>query len=680
LRKFLTRENQIERWLFFAKASACLNIALAAGKLALGAYSMSLFLCVSALYNVGVACARRIALKGYRSNQAEYRTYRKIGVVMAVSGAVFIVYCLRLFLHGSNVRYSLIESLIIATITFAEIGSSVYGIAVTGNGYSPVLVALKLTSLASALISLALTQTAILSFTADGDMSFYNGLSGMVFGGGAALIGVCMALYASSIISGRYIPKTVAEAEKQRTHPRAALYRAYQSVIRIAMYCVRWRQPELLRGIGCMEGLPAAVKRREVEKALVVTDKTVAALGLLAGLLKGLEAENISYAIYDHVNPNPTIPCIAIAYAMYETGGCSGVIAVGGGSVIDCAKAVCAKAARPGRPIEKMKGLLKVMRKPPPMFAVPTTSGTGSEATLAAVVLNPDTREKYAINDPCLIPAVAVLDPAMTLSLPPNVTATTGMDALTHAVEAYIGRCNTAKTRLFARNAVRLIFENLPAAYQNGMDIVARQNMQQAAFEAGAAFTRAYVGNAHAVAHTLGGFCGIPHGLANAVVLPHVLEAYGSCVYRQLADLADVAGVGGDTRQEKAEAFILAIRKLNAQLGIPDKLDWIKSSDIPAMCKHALAEANPLYPVPVIFTEKDFARIYNLLRMEQADTTDTEKIGGAGDERDNGNYRNAESLFHRRGDKRAVLPVEPASGAETGNCRQGGRDRVGAQG
>jgi alcohol dehydrogenase class IV len=398
--------------------------------------------------------------------------------------------------------------------------------------------------------------------------------------------------------------------KRRKAHPLAPIYRIYQLVIRLAMYCVKWRHPEVLSGNNCVAKLPEAIERLEVTNVLIVTDKAVKSLGLLDILLERLKTKNITFVLYDGTVSNPTIPCITEAFEMYGNSGCGGVIAVGGGSVIDCAKAVCIRVARPNKPIIKMRGLLKVRGKLPPLFAVPTTSGTGSEATLAAVVVDPNTHEKFAINDPCLFPAVAVLDPMMTASLPPHLTATTGMDALTHAVEAYIGNCNTTKTRAYARNAVKLIFDNLPAAYQNGQDMAARQNMQQAAFEAGVAFTRAYVGNVHAVAHTLGGFYNVPHGLANAVILPYVLDAYGSRVYRRLAELADLVGIAGDTPEGKSEAFIKAIRELNERLGIPDRLDCIKQADIWAMCKNALAEANPVYPVPIIFTKRDFAQIY----------------------------------------------------------------------
>jgi hypothetical protein len=205
----------IDRWLLFAKASIYMNVLLALGKVALGIYSMSLFLCMSAFYNLGMAVARQIALKGYKEKRSEYQIYRKVGITLAVSGAIFIIYCLRLFLHGSAVQYSMYESLAIATITFSEIGAAIYGVVLTGKGYSPTLAAIKLTSLASSLISLVLTQSAILSFTAEGDMSFYNGLSGMVFGGSATLIGVFMIVYGYLVISGRHTPKAMQKQEAE---------------------------------------------------------------------------------------------------------------------------------------------------------------------------------------------------------------------------------------------------------------------------------------------------------------------------------------------------------------------------------------------------------------------------------------------------------------------------------
>lgn len=277
---------------------------------------------------------------------------------------------------------------------------------------------------------------------------------------------------------------------------------------------------------------------------------------------------------------------------------------------MDCAKGVGACVARRKKHIRKMRGLLKVRRSLPPLYAIPTTAGTGSEATVSAVISDRETSENYAIMDPVLVPQEAILDPLLTIKLPPQITATTGMDALTHAVEAYIGRSNTAETRKMAKITVKLVFENLYTAYKDGENIIARENMQRAAFFGGLAFTRAYVGNAHAIAHALGGILGTTHGLANAVVLPYVLDDYGESVYTPLSELADILGLLGETKERKAKNFIAVIRELNALIGIPATIEGIREEDIPKMADHAFREANPTYPVPRIFSREDFASVY----------------------------------------------------------------------
>ena len=244
--------------------------------------------------------------------------------------------------------------------------------------------------------------------------------------------------------------------------------------------------------------------------------------------------------------------------------------------------------------------------RPAIIFAVPTTAGTGSETTVAAVVSDPETHEKKPINDPKLRPKYAVLDPELTVGLPPHITSTTGMDALTHAVEAYIGRSNVRSTEAYAEKAVKLIFGNLEKVYANGKDIDARNNMLKASYYAGMAFTRAYVGYVHAIGHNLGGMYGIPHGLAMSVILPYVLDYYGKTAQFRLARLAEISGactLGSD--EEKAAAFIQTIRDMNARMNIPDGFEQIKEEDIPTLVKRALKEANPLYPVPKIMNEAD---------------------------------------------------------------------------
>ena len=392
--------------------------------------------------------------------------------------------------------------------------------------------------------------------------------------------------------------------------------RIFQFVMKIAAYVLPWRKPHLIEGAGSVLNLPERIVSRGIKSVLFVTDKSIMSLGLPDALLAALNEAGIKVAVYDETVPNPTIDNIEDALVVYKQNECTGIIAFGGGSVIDCAKGVGVRVVRPRTKIASMKGLLKVIRRIPPLFAVPTTSGTGSEATLATVVVNSRTGDKYALMDPAIFPHEAVLDPLLTIGLPPAVTATTGMDALTHAVEAYIGNSNTRETREMACKAVKLVFENIYKAYEDGANVEARGNMLKAAYYGGIAFTRAYVGNVHAIAHTLGGMYNVPHGLANAVILPYVLDDYGESVYNKLAELAEFAGLPGaatDSPESSAKAFIQAIRNLNESMGIPTTIDSIKEGDIPFLARRASLEANPVYPVPRIFTRDDFASVYKRL-------------------------------------------------------------------
>lgn len=385
-----------------------------------------------------------------------------------------------------------------------------------------------------------------------------------------------------------------------------AYYRAYQKVMKIALFVFDWSEPELLEGPGAIKRLPQFVKNKGFDNVLVVTDKGLTSLHLLDGLYEKLDEVGIKYVVYDGTKPNPTIDNIEDARQLYLDNGCQAIIAFGGGSPMDCAKATAARITNPRTSVRKMRGLLKLVHKPATLFAVPTTAGTGSEVTVAAVVSDPETHEKNAINDPKLRPKYAVLDPELTLGLPPHITSTTGMDALTHAVEAYIGKSNVKSTIAYAEKATKLIFENIEKVYENGKDVEARDKMLKASFYAGMAFTRAYVGYVHAIAHNLGGFYGIPHGLANAVILPYVLEYYGETAHESLAKLAVISGVKTDgTDAEKANAFIAAIKELNAKMNIPNGFDCIKDEDIPTIVERALKEGNPLYPVPRIMDKAD---------------------------------------------------------------------------
>ena len=387
---------------------------------------------------------------------------------------------------------------------------------------------------------------------------------------------------------------------------KKAFFRVYQQTFRVAMCIFDWSEPTLLEGPGAIRKLPEFIKSKGLNKVLVVTDKGLMGIHLLDSLFEELDKAGVEYVVYDGTQPNPSIENIEDARALYVDNTCQGVIAFGGGSPMDCAKAAAARVTNPKISVRKMRGVLKLHHKLPPFFAVPTTAGTGSETTLAAVVTDTATHEKNAINDIRLKPRFAVLDPELTVGLPPHITSTTGMDALTHAVEAYIGKSNVKSTEEYAEKATKMIFENIEKAYTNGKDIEARDQMLKASFYAGQAFTRAYVGYVHAIAHNLGGQYGVPHGLANAVILPYVLEYYGETAHKRLAKLAEIAGVkttGSD--KEKAEAFIEAIKTLNKNMNIPDGFDMVQEKDIPVIVERALKEGNPLYPVPKIMDKAD---------------------------------------------------------------------------
>ncbi|AMO86057.1 Alcohol dehydrogenase 2 [Solibacillus isronensis B3W22] len=395
-----------------------------------------------------------------------------------------------------------------------------------------------------------------------------------------------------------------------------AYCRTVQSSMRVGMKLMNWRKPELLQGENSLEKLPDLVKSLELNMLLVITDEGIHKLGLMDKLLEGLQEQNIAFVVYSKTVPNPTFTNIEEALELYNANNCDGIIAFGGGSPMDCAKAVAARIARPDKSLVDLKGLFKVRKEMPPFFAIPTTAGTGSEGTIAAVVSNSETHEKFAIMDPVLVPHYAVLDPVLTINLPPHITSTTGMDALTHAVEAYIGKSNTEETRKYAREAVILIFKYLERAYVEGTDMKARTEMQRASYLAGLAFTRAYVGYVHAIAHTLGGFYQVPHGFANAIILPHVLRFYGKSAAKPLAELATIVGIGKitDSDEKKAKLFIEAIEALNEKMNIPRKITGIINRDVPLMVERAIQEANPLYPVPRIVNKDEMFYLYQVIQ------------------------------------------------------------------
>lgn len=391
--------------------------------------------------------------------------------------------------------------------------------------------------------------------------------------------------------------------------------RAIHAGERLILPFLPYRAPRLLANYGEIAGV---LKGAGAERVLLVTGGRIRALGLTSELERTVVSAGISLAVYDKTVGEPTSANVEEALALYKREHCSAIIAFGGGSAMDCAKATGARAVCPKKSLKKMGGVLKVRKRLPLLIAVPTTAGSGSETTLAAVITDSETHRKYAIGDFSLIPRYALCNPALTQDLPPHITAITGMDALTHAIEAYLGRCTTRKTRTYALTAARLIFENLETAYRDGKDLNARLNLLRAAYLAGLAFTQSYVGYVHAIAHSLGGKYGIPHGQACAAVLPHVLRRYGKKAAKKLRKIGVFAGLleSSVSEREGAESVIAEIVRMDREMGIGTALPEIREEDIPALANAAAREANPLYPVPLLLSARELEEIYRAIMQD----------------------------------------------------------------
>jgi alcohol dehydrogenase len=384
------------------------------------------------------------------------------------------------------------------------------------------------------------------------------------------------------------------------------MLRAKQKLMGIGLRLVKQPIPELLTGAGAVKQLPAVIKDEGLSHVLIVTDKMLTELGLAKTFMASLEAAGIQYTVFDDVQPNPTIENIENGLRVYLENHCDGIVAFGGGSPMDCAKGIGARQAHPDKSIQQLGKILAMKNDIPPFFAVATTAGTGSEASLAAAITDAEIHHKSGIGDPRLIPKWAVLDPELTISLPPDITVATGMDALTHAVEAYISRHATKFTDEYAEKAIALIFDNLEKAYADGTDIDARNNMLLASYYAGVSFTRAMVGYVHAMAHRMTELYGYPHGLATAIILPYVLEFSQKDAKRKLARLAVVAGIGKREESEEilSQRLIARIREMNRKMNIPEKFERIAKADIPLMVERVMDEAKRAYAPPTMMSPK----------------------------------------------------------------------------
>ena len=371
---------------------------------------------------------------------------------------------------------------------------------------------------------------------------------------------------------------------------------------------------DLYHGKGSLEELKNLKGRKAI---IVVGGGSMKRFGFLDKAVGYLEEAGMEVKLFENVEPDPSVETVMKGAEMMREFEPDWIISMGGGSPIDAAKAMWAFYEYPETTFEDLivPFNFPTLRTKAQFCAIPSTSGTATEVTAFSVITDYQKGIKYPLADFNITPDVAIVDPALAETMPKKLTAHTGMDALTHAVEAYIGRSTTYGTRKNALMAVRLIFENIDKVYEDGSDIDARRNMLHASFYAGCAFTKSYVGYVHAVAHSLGGEYNVPHGMANAVLLPFVLEAYGPCIHKKLYRLSVAAGVSKeDTPYDVAAGeFIQAIKDMKKRFDIGDTVKEIREEDIPKLAHYADKEGNPLYPVPVLMDAAELEQFYYLL-------------------------------------------------------------------
>ncbi len=367
--------------------------------------------------------------------------------------------------------------------------------------------------------------------------------------------------------------------------------------------------PEVVTRPGALQEVPSILQEQGISSVMIVTTQGFVRRGVIEKLAALLDEQGISSAVFSDVKPDPDVECVEQAASVFKENGCEGIVTIGGGSVMDCAKIAGALVARKGVTALDLVGTMKVHARLPYLLAIPTTAGTGSEVTAAAVLTDPARQRKYSVADIALIPKAAVLDPELLVGLSPEMTAYTGMDALTHAVEAYTNLYGSEDARDYAFSAVELIFKSLKASYDDGENVELREKMLVASYQAGVAFTNNMVGYVHALAHGIGGRYHVQHGLANAILLPVVMEEFGASAHQRLAELAQMLGLEGESDEELAQAFIAKIRELSASMGIPETIPEILEEDVSALAAGAAAEGNPAYPVPEIWTRRRFEKV-----------------------------------------------------------------------
>ena len=375
-----------------------------------------------------------------------------------------------------------------------------------------------------------------------------------------------------------------------------------------------YMQPKMIKGEHALLDLVDVLKEKHLTHYMIVTTPGFIKRGTLQSFFDALNQKDIQYSIFHDVKPDPEISDVEKLKEMYIKDGCQALIAIGGGSVIDCSKAALACVQMKNLDVKTVLHTGRVSKPLPLLIAVPTTAGTGSEVTAGAVITDPIKKRKYALSHLFLIPKYAVLDSSLLVSLPSKMTAYTGMDALTHAIEAYINCFNNRKTNEYALCAIKSIFQYLVPSFEDGLNKHYRLELLEASYNAGVAISNNYVGYVHAIAHGIGGMYHLQHGMINAIILPIVLEEYGDAITKKLVHIADIIGINGCTDKEKVERFIRKLKELNRIFSIPTSIPEIKDEDIHYLAIGAEKEGNPSYPTPVTWDVEQFEKVIRKIK------------------------------------------------------------------
>ncbi|MCH8499755.1 MAG: iron-containing alcohol dehydrogenase [Marinobacter sp.] len=390
--------------------------------------------------------------------------------------------------------------------------------------------------------------------------------------------------------------------------------KAQLAALKLAVTVIPAPKPNVLMGKGSGLRLCDMMAHFGIQRPLLVTDDVLLKLGVLDPLLARLEKLGMSPSVFSGVKPDPTFAVVDAGLTALAAAQSDAVLAVGGGSSIDAAKVIALSASNQ-KPPRKLVGVLKARKPSLPLFVIPTTAGTGSEVTLGAVISDEQSHQKALVIDPKLVPLATALDSGIMAGMPPSVTADTGIDALTHALEAWVSDFANPQTDFYAGAAVRMVLENLEKACSGKSTLAAREAMALAAHYGGLALNQAGLGYVHGIAHQLGAFYGVPHGRANAIVLPHVLGFNRKVSGPRLAELARRVGLAdaGTDEQLAADRLISRVRELIRNVGISPYVPALREADFPEIIRGAFAETHGTYAVPKYMQKQDVEGILRAL-------------------------------------------------------------------